>query len=469
MVDLRTFLQLLHKKCPEEIVTIHDPVEPDYEITAIARELEKRNTPVVLFPKVKGHSFPIVTNLLGSRKRIALAIGATPEDFNKVWNVRMEKLIRPRTVSSGAVKDIVLTGNRVDVIRLPVHRHFEQDGGKYISNALMVVKDPETGIRNLSFSRTQLIDERTLRNSMHSRGHQWMIYGKSERMNRHLEVAIVIGMHPALLLAAATRFLPLGLDEYDVAGALLREPVDLIPCETVHLEVPANAEIVIEGEILAHVRDDEGPFGEYTGYASKRSTRNVIRVKAITHREDAYYQDLMVGNSSEHLLLMGIPKQAVVLQRMQQVLPNVKQINWPISGVTYVSFIQLAEPVDDGQPNLAGTLLLGLDSYVKMVVVVNEDIDVFDEKEVLWAISTRVNPSLDINLLKNMFCNRLDPSATDSGTVGKMIIDATKKKGGQFTRLTLPEEIVNRAKRTVQELLTQPGDGPKETHETRDL
>jgi 4-hydroxy-3-polyprenylbenzoate decarboxylase len=137
----------------------------------------------------------------------------------------------------------------------------------------------------------------------------------------------------------------------------------------------------------------------------------------------------------------------------------VKQVHWPISGVSFVCFIQLADPIYDGQPNLAGTLLLGLDSYVKIVVVVDESIDLFDEKVVLWAVSTAVDPSNDINLLRNVFCNRLDPSATEVGTVGKMIIDATKKERGQFMRLTIPKEIEQRAKTIAEKTLSSGASG----------
>ena len=452
MSDLRRFLAFLKERYPEEVVEVQAEVDPDYEITAVVREMEKKTNPVVIFQHPKGSPFPIVANVLGSRKRMALAIESEPEDFYETWNRKLQNLVKPRIVESGLVREVVITGDRVDLTALPIHRYFLQDGGKYITNALMVVKDPETGIRNLSYSRAQLVDRTTLRNSMHSRGHQWIIYGKAERMNRNLEVAIVIGADPTVLLAAGTRFVPLGLDEYEIAGALLEKPLDLVKGETIDLEVPAGAELVIEGEILAHVREDEGPFGEYTGYASGRSTRNVLKVKAITHRKDAYYEDLISGNSYEHLWLMGVPKQATVFQRMKQVIPSVKQMYWPISGVNLLCFVQLAEPVEEGLANLAGTLLLGLDSYVKMVVVVDEDINIFDEKEVFWAMATRTNPSKDTNLLHDVFCNRLDPSATETGTVGKMIFDATKKKGGQYNRLTLPSEVVERAVKIINAL-----------------
>lgn len=456
MNDLRSFLDSLRKQDPGSVVTIEEPVSADFEIAAVVKGFEARNNPVILFRNVEGSPFPVAVNLVGSRERIAAAINAPGlEQFYDTWNRRMQAPHKPRMVGSGPVKEVVWRGEEVDLTRFPIHQYFSQDAGRYITNALMVVKDPETGVRNLSFSRAQLVDRNTLRNSMHSRGHQWMIYTKAEGRNRNLEVAVVIGAHPVLQLAAATRFLPLGYDEYDLAGALQEGPLDLVRCETIDLEVPAGAEIVLEGEILANVRQDEGPFGEYTGYASGRSTRNVLKVKAVTHRKDAYYQDLIGGNSYEHLLLMGVPKQALVFQRVRQVLPGVKQMCWPISGVNLLCFMQLSNPVDDGLPNLAGTLLLGLDSYVKVVVVVDEDINIYDEREVFWAISTRFDPSASMNVLKNVFCNRLDPSATDEGTVGKLIIDATKKKGGHYNRLTTPEEFARKAEELVKRYLTR--------------
>jgi 2,5-furandicarboxylate decarboxylase 1 len=446
----------MRKQDSKGVVTIEDPVKADFEIAAIVKGFEATTNPIILFQNVDGFPFPVAVNLVGSRERIASAIGASGlETFYDTWNRKMQHPYKPRMVGTGPVKEVVMTGEDVDITRFPIHQYFSQDAGRYITNSLMVVKDPETGLRNLSFSRAQLVDRNTLRNSMHSRGHQWMIYNKAEGQNRNLEVAIVIGAHPVLQLAAATRFLPLGYDEYDLAGGLQDGPVDLVKCESVDLEVPAGAEIVLEGEILANIRQDEGPFGEYTGYASGRSTKNVLKIKAVTHRKDAFYQDLIGGNSYEHLLLMGVPKQALVFDRVRQVLPGVKQMCWPISGVNLICFIQLSHPVDDGLPNLAATLLLGLDSYVKMVVVVDEDINIYDEREVFWAMSTRMDPSGSINVLKNVFCNRLDPSATEEGTVGKLIIDATKKKGGHYNRLTTPEEVAHRAGSLVKRYLSR--------------
>ena len=261
MKDLRSFLDSLREQDPKSVVTIEDRVGADFEIAAIVKGFEARTNPVILFRNVEGSPFPVAVNLVGSRERIAAAIGASGLDtFFDTWNRKMQKPHKPRIVGTGPVKEVVRKGEDVDLTRFPIHQYFSQDAGRYITNSLMVVKDPETGIRNLSFSRAQLVDRNTLRNSMHSRGHQWMIYNKAERQGRNLEVAVVIGAHPVLQLAAATRFLPLGYDEYDLAGALQDGPLDLVKCETIDLEVPASAEIVLEGEILANVREDEGPF-----------------------------------------------------------------------------------------------------------------------------------------------------------------------------------------------------------------
>jgi UbiD family decarboxylase len=230
----------------------------------------------------------------------------------------------------------------------------------------------------------------------------------------------------------------------------MQEPVQLVECETVDVEVPARAEMVIEGEIPPHIRENEGPFGEYTGYATGRSTNHVLNVRAITFRKNAIYQDIVPGNSSEHLLLGRVSKEAHIFRRMKEAVPNLKSINWPRSGTHFHSYLSLSEPIDEGQANHAALLLLGLDSYLKLVVVVDEDIDVYNEEEVLWAVATRMQPDRDINVVKNVFCNKLDPSAYGEGTSAKLIIDATKKGRWTFDKLTFPKEALDKARQIVK-------------------
>ena len=449
MKDLHKFIDFIKHDYPNEIRIIDEEVEADYELTAIATESEKEKNQMLLFTNVKGSPLPIVTNVFGTRKRIALAIGSTVDEFYSIWDKRTQRLIKPKIVEGGPVKEKQMTGKEVDLNKLPIFKHFEQDAGKYVTAGAVVAKDPETGIRNLSYHRLQLGGKNKFRASLHSRGHLWRIYSKAEKLNQPLDVAIFIGAHPSILLAAAAK-VGMGVDEFEVAGAVMQEPVQLVKCETVDLEAPAFSEIVIEGEIPPFIRENEGPLGEYTGYAAGRSTNNIINVRAITFRKDAIYQDIVPGNSSEHLLLGNVSKEAHVIRRMRETLPNLKNINWPKSGTHFSAYLSLSEPIDEGQANHAALLLLGLDSYLKLVVVVDEDIDIYNEQEVLWAIATRMQPDRDVNVIKNVFCNRLDPSAYDGGTSAKIIIDATKKKGWTFEKLTVPKNFREKAIRIIK-------------------
>jgi UbiD family decarboxylase len=213
------------------------------------------------------------------------------------------------------------------------------------------------------------------------------------------------------------------------------------------VEVPANAEIVLEGELLANVHEDEGPFGEYTGYSTYRSTRNVFVVKAITRRAKPIFLDIIPGYSNEHLLLGRVAKEAHVFERLKEVLPTLKALNYPHSGThfhAYMSFQKTAE----GQARHALMLLFGLDSYIKLAVAVDEDIDVYSEEEVLWALATRFQADSDMFVVPKVFCNRLDPSSVD-GMSAKLGIDATAPMDWNVERTSLPEEAVATAQRIL--------------------
>lgn len=451
MKDLHEFIEYIKSNHPEEIREFNDEIDADFEPTAMTFEFEKESNPILFFKKVKGSRFPIITNVFGTRKRVALAIGTTLEDLYPTLEKRLQNLVKPKMVSSGPIKENIIKGKDVDLHKLPIFKHFEQDVGKYVTAGIFVAKDPDTGIRNLSLHRMQLDGKDKFRTSFHSRGHLWRIYQKGERMGKPIEAAVVIGVNPCILLAAATT-VGMGVDEYELAGSLMQQPVELVKCETIDVEVPAYAEIVLEGEIPPYLGEADGPFGEYTGYASGRSTKNIFNVKAITFRNNAIYQDITPGNSSEHLILSNVVREAHVTWRLKEMIPNLKDINWPKSGTLFSAYLSLSEPIADGEPNLAAMLLMGLDHYVKIAVVVDDDINVHDEQEVNWAIATRMQPDRDINLIKNVFCNRLDPSAYEEGTTGKLIIDATKKKRNLST-LSVPKYYQEKASRLAKNKL----------------
>ena len=444
MPSLSDFLKQLS---PDEVLEVVEPVDLDYFPTALVLELEKRQrAPVIWLEQPKGFDMPVVSNLFADRGRIARMAGVAPGQFNAAWLKAEANPIPPCIVPSGPVQEVVLTGSDVDAGRLPISRHFTQDAGRYISSGILVCKDPDTGVRNLSFQRLQLKAADRFGASLHSRGHIWDHLMRREAQGENLEVAVVIGAHPAIYLAAGAK-VAMEVDEYDLAGALLGQPVDLVRCRTIDVEVPAEAEIVLEGEILANVHEAEGPFGEYTGYSTSRSTQNVFVVKAITRRAKPLYLDLIPGYSTEHLLLARVAKEAHVFERLKEMVPTLRALNYPKSGTHFHAYLSMKKTAE-GQARHALMLLFGLDPYVKLAVALDEDIDVFNEQEVLWALATRFQADTDMFVVPKVFCNRLDPSSVD-GMSAKLGLDATAPLSWDVERTTLPAEAVEAARTLI--------------------
>jgi 2,5-furandicarboxylate decarboxylase 1 len=438
--SLRSFLAELPE---EEILRIAEPMELDYLPTALILELEKRRrTPVVIVEQPIGFDTPVIANLFASRERIARMVGVAPGGFNDAWVRALANLIPPIVRERGPVHDVVVHGDQLDAGALPISRHFEKDAGRYIGSGILVCKDPDTGVRNLSYQRLQLKGPHRFGASLHSRGHIWDYLQRCAARRRHLEVAVVIGVHPAINLAAGAK-VAMEVDEFDVAGALLRRPIELVKCKTIDVEVPATAELVLEGEILADVHEDEGPYGEYTGYSTDRSTRNVFVVKAITSRCKPIFHDIIPGYSAEHLLLGRSAKEAHVHMRLKEMVPNLKALNFPKSGTHFHAYMSMKKTAE-GQARHALMLLLGLDPYLKLVVAVDEDVNVFDEEEVLWALATRFQADTDMFTVPQVFCNRLDPSSRD-GMSAKLALDATAPLKWDVERAVVPRAAAARA------------------------
>ncbi len=449
--DLRSFWQQLEMERPEEILRISEPIRPDFLPTAVAWEAEALpHSPVVFLENVEGFHQPVIFNLFGTRERVGMIAGTTREGFGEKWLQAEEQPLAPVSVSSGPVQEVVFEGSDVDVTRLPILHHFPQDAGPYLCLGMLLCRDPDTGIDNLSYHRMQMKGPDRFGLSLHSRGHPWDFYRRQEERGKGLEIALVIGAHPALHITAGAEF-GMDVNEISVGGALSGSPVEMVPCKTVDLEVPANAEIVLEGEILANIREPEGPFNEYTGYTTARSTENVLQVRALTHRQDAWYLDVIPGYSSEHLMLSRVSKEARVFQRLKEVIPTLKAMNCPKSGTLFHAYISLNK-TSEGLARHALLTLMGLDHYIKFAVAVDEDIDVYNEEEVLWAIATRMQADKDLFIIPGDFQNRLDPCAPD-GTVAKMGMDATAPMDWDVERVDMPEGILAEARKIMGRVL----------------
>ena len=438
MKDLRDFLRELELDSPEELYRVRESVNAECEVTAYWQLLKDRGNPVLFFEKIAGSDFPLVTNIFGSKARIARAMGCSQEELFDSWARRIAAPREPTLVSSGPVKEVRRIGSDVDLAKLPIPKHFNEDGGRYVTSGLICAKDPDSGVTNLSYARLQLKGRRKFGISMHSRGNLWSFHQKAKAKGRDLEVAVIVGAHPIFYVAAGGRT----IDEYRLVGGLLGQPAELVKCEKVNLEVPASAEIVIEGAISAQTEEDEGPFTEFTGYLTGRSTRNVMEVMAMTHRAQAIYLNIIPTNSAEHVLLGGVAKQAEVSRKLKNAFPQVRTVNWPTWGSHFVAVMALKnEP--HGIASQAAMFLLGLDYYIKILIVVDDDVNVQSDRDYLWAIATRSQPGVAVQIIRESMGHILDPSTKGEGVTSKMIIDATVPSDWTSKKPTLPARVLD--------------------------
>jgi 2,5-furandicarboxylate decarboxylase 1 len=440
---------------PEDMLEIDREISPRFEITAIQRHLEKDNRfPIVLFNKVqnlKGEvsDFRLVTNVFASRQKCALALDLDKEQWRMETSFefarRSQVRIKPVVVArdEAPVKQVIKTGEEVDLRDLPVVTHHEMDGYPYLVDAV-VAADPETGCYNSSHHRMLIRNKDELGIWMSPR-HLWDYHRRAEEKGRPLPIAQVLGHHPGFYLGSEA-IASADTDEYEIIGGIFGEPLRLVPSETYgdRLLVPADAELVVEGEILPGVRDAEGPFGEFTGYYGPQRWGPVVKVKAITCRRDPIYLNILVG-AADTSILGGIPKEAGIYEEIKRAVPNVRAVHFPISGTCrFHAYISIDKKVD-GESMVAGLAALPHHDELKHVFVVDADIDPFNERDVLWAVATRVQPHENAHIIRDVRGGTLDPSATRHAVGSKMIIDATRPVSRPFAeRIKVPEEVMNR-------------------------
>ena len=444
--ELRAFLANLARDCPPQVVRIRERVEPVYEATAVAMAAERLpHCPVVWFERVGASPFPLVVNVLATRERLARGLGVAERDLNAVYSERVNRPLPPRLCPDAPFEANVIEGAALDLGILPALTHFEQDGGPYITGGHVVARDPYTGVETIGYHRIMVKGPRRLGISLHSRRRLFEYHRRAAEAGQHLPVAVVLGVPPAVSLASIV-IPPADAGKFAIAGGLLDTPLEVARCRTVELTVPRWAEMVIEGHILADEHEREGPFGEFTGYASTRGTENVLVPTALQYREGAIYQSHNAGLSLEHCLFLAFPREILVTQILRRIIPNLKAVRVPVrSGCgsfhVYVSLRKTAE----GQPKQAIMAVLGADHYFKHVIVVDDDIDIYDDEQVLWAVATRVQADRDLVVVSGGMGTLLDPSSPD-GTCAKLGIDATRPLSGFAERLTLPEEALRRAR-----------------------
>ena len=438
--DLRSYLDLVRGKNPADVVTVAKEVDPAFEISATVAKLqsEARKRPVLTFEKVEGTDFPVLTNLHASRSRLALSMGAEPRGMLAKYLDAMENPIPPREVNTGPAKEVILTGDAVDLGRLPQIVHHQGDAGAYVTAAISFAKDPDSEMWNCAYNRLMITSRNETAIHLTVGKHLWEYYKVAEARGEALPVVFAIGVHPAIALGC----LAIGSideDERGIMGALLGEPLELVRCETIDLLAPAQAEIILEAEIRPGQRIKEGPFGEFTGYSLGARQREEVEVKAITHRRGAVYQDISVGDL-DHMLLSTIPMEANLYRAVRAMVASVRQVRVPNPFTCFVAIEQRVL----GQAKNAILAVLGSDLYMKRVIVVDQDVDIFNDREVNWAIATRCQPDRDITIITNARGSDLDPStAGNDGFTAKWGVDATAKPSlAEFTpRHSYPPEV----------------------------
>jgi 4-hydroxy-3-polyprenylbenzoate decarboxylase len=436
--DLRAFIAELEKRSLLKRVSAE--VDWEYEIAGWLRKAADINgpKPALLFENIKGYSsdYRLFSGGAVSYPHVALALGldpgTTPKEIINVYKERLKRPLPPRLVKDGPVKENVHVGNDVNVLEFPVPWWTPRDGGRYVGTWHgNVTKNPVTGTRNVGMYRVQVLDEKRCGVGFLPFSHMGHHFAQSQGAGKPLEMAIVIGADETIPMVAATG-IPPGKDEFEAAGGLREEPMDLVKCATVDLEVPANAELVVEGFVSPDERVPEGPFGEHTGYhGGGVRMRPVFHVTGIMHRSRPIFRGALLGQPiTEFHVMTDIINSAGALSLFETVGPEgVLAVHCPPAADSACLAIIQIKPRYVGQARNAGRALISSSvcKYLKTVVLVDDDIDPFDLGQVWWAMATRTQGSRDIEVLPYGTASRSDPSVINGEYTDKTLIDATKK------------------------------------------
>ncbi|MDQ2983000.1 MAG: menaquinone biosynthesis decarboxylase [Actinomycetota bacterium] len=453
--DLRSWIALLERE--GELVRVTAEVDPHLEVTEIVDRTVKGGGPALLFEKPKGSEHPLLINQFGTERRMCLAFGVERLDdvaqrledvlemqppqglVEKVKGLKKLKSIAdsmPQRVRRGACQELVLHDTDVDLRRLPIQTCWPGDAGPFITLPAVITKDPRTGSRNVGMYRMQVLDERTT--AMH-----WQIHkdGRADYLatDGRIEVAVALGLDPVTTYSASAP-LPKHIDELMLAGFLKGEPVELVACNTIDLDVPANAEIVIEGYIDKDEVTDEGPFGDHTGFYTAAEPFPVFHVTALTMRKDAIYPSIVVGKPPQEDAWLGKATERIFLPAVKMTVPEIVDYDLPVAGVFHNCCIVSIRKAFPGHAKKVMHAIwgLGMLSLTKSVVVVDEHVDVHDYAQVFFYVGANVDPARDVILSEGPL-DHLDHAPTHQFFGGKIGIDATAKGPMEGTREWPPE------------------------------
>jgi 4-hydroxy-3-polyprenylbenzoate decarboxylase len=456
--DLREFLVFLQKK--EQIIRIKESVDSNLELSEITDRVSKAGGKALFFESVKDYQFSVITNLFGSHDRMAWALGV--EDINEI-PARITELMNqkppegiiekiklipklfefskffPKIVKDAPCQDIV--DHNPDITKLPVLYCWPEDGGRFITLPLVFTRDPETGARNCGMYRLHVYDGKTTGMHWHLHKDGSHHYMKAEKLNKRLEVAVAIGGDPATIYSA-TAPLPAGIDEMVFAGFLRREPVEMVKCKTVDLEVPAHAEFILEGYVQPLERRIEGPFGDHTGFYSPTEEYPVFHITCLTRRKDAIYPATLVGKPPMEDCYMAKATERIFLPLLKLDFPEIIDFNLPMEGVFHNAALVSIKKTYPGQAKkvINGLWGKGQMMFSKLIIVVDEDVDVQNISYTAWRVLNNVDWKRDVMITEGPV-DALDHSASFPRYGSKMGIDATRKSREEGMMRDWPEEI----------------------------
>lgn len=456
--DLRTYIAQLERA--GELQRIRAQVDWDGEVGAITRAVFKRRGPALLFENVKDSKIPLFCGAMAKTSTYGMMFDVAPDLREQIdyLTKAMSTLVRPRMIDRGVCQQNVILGDDIDIGIFPSPKWHPKDGGRYIGTlGCTVTKDPDTGIRNVAIFRAMLEGKNKIgfnceqQNGIHLR--------KCRDKNKPLQFAMSIGVPPAVLPAAAGK-VAYGIDEYEVAGGIADEPIPLVKCKTVDLEVPADSEIVLEGYVSPDTStwELEGPFGEFSGHFSsahpiKKPTGTVT---AVTFRDNPIFQGTSPGIGPNEVTLSGTMAFAAAWRAslLASGIPGVKDLNVMEMGCAgFLCVVSLSRHFYAGNAQQAMAFLSSLGHFPKITICVDDDIDVFDTDMVLWALASRVQPHRDVDITKpNYWACPLDPAIPDEirhmpvPTGSRMMIDATKffKPGVTFSEMVVDSNEVKK-------------------------
>jgi len=450
--DLRTFLGEVRQLGPEFFVSVSKPVDPVFEPCVIQQKLlSEGKTPVIRFENINGSSIPLTTNVFGSYGLLGLALGVDPgEPKSSILGRFRERVAKPlptQTVgrADAPVKQVVWEGGDIDLGKLPIVHHAEKNAGKYISVGCLVVRDPDTGVLNAGMYRHEVKAPDKIACMFNPAHHGGYLYRRYKELGRRMEAVLFLGHHPAAVMGALARG-PMDSDELQLMGGLMGEPLEVVQGDTVDLPVPAFAEIAIEGYLDPENEISDGPFSEYTGfYGPAKDPVGLMQITAITMRSDAIYHDLDPSHP-EHNLAGALTFESSVFDGVKNLVPTVTGVYMPTSGsCVFTAYVAIKKRVP-GEGMSAGLAAITSEPNLKIAVVVDDDIDIYDEQQVLWAIATHFEADKGLAVIPNAMGAHLNPAAYgevrhEHGPMNtKIVIDATRPATLPFAERIRPHK-----------------------------